>query len=55
VAHNHPNGKTNPTREDINLTGRIVAAADTLDMDFDDHLILTPYGGWASMRALGHL
>lgn len=55
IAHNHPNGRSNPTKDDIDLTARIEAAANVLDMEFDDHLILTPTGNWASMRALGHL
>lgn len=55
VAHNHPNGKPNPTQDDIELTRRIDAAANVLDMEFDDHLIVTARGAWVSMRALGHL
>lgn len=55
IAHNHPNGRPNPTADDIDLTKRISIAAEAMDMAFDDHIIVTPTGEWRSMRALGHM
>lgn len=55
MAHNHPNGRPNPTPDDIELTGRIKAAAEVMDISFDDHIIVTPTGAWKSMVALGYI
>jgi DNA repair protein RadC len=55
MAHNHPNGRPNPTADDIDLTSRVKAAADIMDISFDDHVIVSTSGGWSSMKALGHL
>lgn len=55
VAHNHPNGRLMPTADDLDLTRRIETAAKVMDMEFDDHIIVGPTGGFTSMRALGHL
>lgn len=55
MAHNHPNGRPNPTADDIDLTDRVNAAARVMDISFDDHLIVTSTGAWQSMKALGHL
>lgn len=54
MAHNHPNGRPNPTLDDIELTKRIAGAAELMDIAFDEHLIVTPSGAWAGMKALGH-
>jgi len=55
IAHNHPNGRSKPTSDDIDLTERIDKSARDMDMEFDDHVIVVPSGAWTSMRALGHL
>ena len=55
MAHNHPNGRPNPTPEDIDLTQRIAAASKVMDISFDDHVIVTTTGAWRSMKALGYL
>jgi DNA repair protein RadC len=55
MAHNHPNGKSNPTKDDIELTVRIQQASKVMGLDFDDHIIVTPDGTWSSMQALGHM
>jgi DNA repair protein RadC len=41
LAHNHPSGNLKPSREDIDLTKKIAAAAKLLDMVIFDHLIFT--------------
>lgn len=39
VAHNHPSGDPEPSRDDISLTKRLVEAADLLGVSFLDHII----------------
>ena len=40
VAHNHPSGAGKPSRQYVDLTKRIAAAARTLDVRFIDHVIV---------------
>jgi DNA repair protein RadC len=51
-AHNHPSGDTSPSREDVDLTSRLVAAADILGIRAVDHLVVTATG-FASLKELG--
>lgn len=43
-AHNHPSGNTDPSREDIELTERIVEAGNILGINLLDHLIVSESG-----------
>ena len=52
LAHNHPSGDPTPSRADIEMTGLIVRAADTLGVAVHDHIIVGR-DGHASLRALG--
>jgi len=40
LAHNHPSGDPDPSREDLLLTKRIVQAAELLGIDLLDHVII---------------
>ncbi|MFM7196039.1 MAG: DNA repair protein RadC [Bacteroidota bacterium] len=40
VAHNHPSGNLEPSKEDINLTCKLKGAGKMLDIQFIDHLII---------------
>lgn len=40
LVHNHPSGDPTPSPEDINMTARIDAAAQTLGLTLHDHLII---------------
>ena len=40
VAHNHPSGNTQPSREDIELTTRLKAGSELLGIRLLDHIIL---------------
>ena len=42
LAHNHPSNDTTPSREDIELTRRMVQAGEILGIDVLDHVIVTP-------------
>lgn len=50
LAHNHPSGDATPSREDIELTRRMVQAGELLGIEVLDHLIVTPEGGFLSMK-----
>lgn len=55
LAHNHPSLDPRPSPSDIALTKEVMAAANTVKLHFEDHLILTPTGQHSSMSALGLL
>jgi len=41
LAHNHPSGDVTPSREDIELTRRMVQAGDIMGIEVLDHLIVS--------------
>jgi DNA repair protein RadC len=52
LAHNHPSGDPSPSREDIEMTREIVAAAQALAIVVHDHVIIGN-GRWVSFRSEG--
>ncbi len=48
LAHNHPSGKVEPSREDQEVTRRLVGAAEILGIEVLDHVILGD--GFYSMK-----
>lgn len=40
LCHNHPSGDVTPSREDFNVTKRMIEAANLLDIQFNDHIIV---------------
>ena len=40
LFHNHPSGDPTPSKDDIDLTSRLVAAGDIMGIEVVDHLIL---------------
>lgn len=52
LVHNHPSGDPTPSRADVEMTRRIVAAAKALDLQVHDHLVIGREGT-ASFRSLG--
>lgn len=44
VAHNHPGGTLNPSKNDIEVTKAIKKSLDTLDIVLLDHIIITSEG-----------
>jgi DNA repair protein RadC len=40
VVHNHPSGKANPSKDDIETTCRLKQAADVLELILLDHIII---------------
>lgn len=41
IAHNHPSGKAEPSKEDVKTTQQLVAAGILLGIPMDDHIIVT--------------
>ena len=52
VAHNHPSGDPRPSEADLAVTRKLVAAAETLQIQLVDHLVITD-AGHTSLAALG--
>lgn len=40
LVHNHPSGDPTPSREDINLTKRLIEAGEIIGIDVLDHIII---------------
>ncbi len=53
LAHNHPSGKVEPSREDREVTRRLVGAAEILGIEVLDHVIVGD--GFYSMKEYGKL
>ncbi|MED1787831.1 JAB domain-containing protein [Brevibacillus laterosporus] len=39
-VHNHPSGNLNPSKEDINITKRLVQAGNIIGIDVLNHIII---------------
>ena len=52
LVHNHPSGDPTPSRDDIEMTREIRAAAQTLSVVLHDHVIIGN-GRWLSFRKEG--
>lgn len=42
LAHNHPSGNPESSREDIKVTRQLVEASQIMGVSVHDHLIITP-------------
>lgn len=49
MAHNHPSGELDPSKDDILFTKRVKAAADILGIKLLDHLVVSEKG-WKRIR-----
>jgi DNA repair protein RadC len=54
AVHNHPSGDPKPSREDIETTRELKAAAKALEVELHDHVVIG-HGKHASFRSLGLL
>jgi DNA repair protein RadC len=50
VAHNHPSGVPNPSREDVEATKRLEQAGEILGVKLFDHMIIGREGRWTSLK-----
>ncbi|MEM1324943.1 MAG: JAB domain-containing protein [Bacteroidota bacterium] len=55
LAHNHPSGNVNPSRQDIEITRKFAQAGKLLDIPVIDHIILTPDDNYYSMADKGDM
>jgi len=53
LAHNHPSGDPSPSPEDVRVTRQIKQAADLLDFDLLDHIIVGAGGRYVSLKERG--
>jgi DNA repair protein RadC len=52
LVHNHPSGDPAPSREDREITARLVQAGDLLGIPVLDHVVVAE-GGYRSLREEG--
>ena len=50
LFHTHPSGETEPSREDIQCTGKVKKAGEFLGIELQDHIILGEDGKYFSFR-----
>jgi DNA repair protein RadC len=54
IAHNHPSGDAEPSRDDARITRRLGQAGEILDIDVLDHLVIG-HERWVSLARRGVL
>ncbi|UOE58135.1 RadC family protein [Cytobacillus oceanisediminis] len=54
VAHNHPSGNRNPSREDIEMTKRLAETGRVLGIELIDHIIIGD-GSFTSLKESGYI
>jgi DNA repair protein RadC len=54
LAHNHPSGSLEPSRDDLDFTRSIARAAELIGISLADHLIVSPRG-YLSLKERGIL
>lgn len=55
LIHTHPSGDPTPSREDIEVTKRLVEAGNILGIEVVDHLVIGDDGRYASFKERGIL
>lgn len=50
IVHNHPSGNFQPSYDDKQVTQKIIAACDAVDIKILDHLIISPEGYFSFQR-----
>ncbi|WP_180230065.1 JAB domain-containing protein [Bacillus sp. AFS073361] len=55
VFHNHPSGNPAPSREDIDVTKRLVECGKLLGIELIDHIIVGDDGDYVSLRDKGYI
>ena len=53
LAHNHPSGDPSPSKDDVDLTHRLVEAGRLIGIDVLDHIIIAPPCRNLSMKESG--
>jgi|SRR6056297_1984785 len=53
MAHNHPSGEIDPSKEDIDITKRLVRIGELLGIEVFDHIIIGEGDKYLSLRKEG--
>ncbi len=53
LADNHPSGKPEPSKDDIDIIKRSVRAGEIIGIDVLDHVIIAGNDNYQSLRELG--
>lgn len=53
LLHNHPSGDPSPSHQDRLLTKRLIEASKIMGVNFLDHIIISPDGGYVSLNEEG--
>lgn len=53
IAHNHPSGSLEPSSQDIAITNQIKEAGQIIGIQVIDHIIVTKYDNFYSMKEHG--
>lgn len=54
IAHNHPSGDPQPSKEDLNITRTLIEAGKLMDIPIIDHIIIGD-GNFISFTQEGHI
>ncbi len=54
LIHNHPSGDTTPSREDIDITKRLIDAGQIIGIEVLDHIIFGK-SSWVSLKEKGFM
>ncbi|QKE76198.1 DNA repair protein RadC (plasmid) [Arthrobacter citreus] len=55
VSHQHPSGDSTPSREDIEVTKRLVEAGKIMGIEVLDHIIVSYKGNYYSLKEHGKM
>jgi DNA repair protein RadC len=55
LAHNHPSGSPEPSRDDERVTRRLVEAGRILGIEVLDHIVIGAPGQWTSLARRGFI
>ncbi|AJG96778.1 DNA repair protein RadC [Clostridium beijerinckii] len=53
IAHNHPSGNAEPSKEDINITNRIKESGKIIGIEMIDHIIIGEGNNYTSLKESG--
>lgn len=53
ISHNHPSGKMKASEQDIQLTKKLNRALDQIDVKLLDHIIVSPFNEYLSLKDEG--
>ncbi|WP_408011651.1 JAB domain-containing protein [Pseudalkalibacillus sp. A8] len=55
LCHQHPSQDTNSSREDIEVTKRLIEAGHMIGVEVLDHLIINAEAGYTSLKEKGYV